>query len=134
MWKMDFNSFSLILFSYCKEVYLGYYCVIRLPYRGALASLRDGSVPASWSPAPGLGQLQVQIQAGQRIDIKNLEKTWEWWLVRSSTWVGNVHLHDRNPTESWVASKEVWKTGQGRWFSPFTPCYSVWSNYTPEIW
>ena len=46
--------------------------------------------------------------------------TWECWLMKGSTWAGSVCLQTRKPAVPWIALREVWPAGQGRWFCPST--------------
>ena len=74
-------------------------------------------------PTPGSGQSKAQVQVGWRMAWEQSwgRRIWEYRLRKDSTWAGNVLLQLTRPTVSWVASREVWLAGQGKWLCPSTP-------------
>jgi len=61
-------------------------------------------------------------------------RIWGCWLMKDSTWVGDVHLQLRRPTISWVASRETWPAGWGRWFCPSTLLLRAHLEYCILFW
>lgn len=48
-------------------------------------------------------------------------RTWGNWLIKNSTWDGNVHLQPKKSILVQATSKEVWPEGWGRRFFPSAP-------------
>ena len=96
-----------------------------MPSRGTWTSLKSmptwterGSTRPSISCCSLVRQSQMCVQTGRRTD-------WEQFCSVLGVLVyEKLYLQPTRPTVSWIASKERWPVGQGRWLSPST--LSLW--------
>ena len=95
-----------------------------------LALGRCGSLLVSW-----VHQFLWIQQDHQSLELQVLGDFHIWPLSTCSTssaWPGSVHSQPRKPTISWVASREAWPAGWGRWF-----CHSAllwWDPTCIQLW
>ena len=86
--------------------------------------LRGGPMQTSWSSVRPSARSCTRVGAtlstdtgwaenGLRAALRRM--IWECQLMKDWRWASNVCLQPRRSTVSWVASREVWPAGRGRW-------------------
>ena len=112
--------------------------------RGTWKGLIGWPMPASWSATRPSGRSYIwagAISSTDRVWVENglraalRRRIWEFWLMKDSTRAGDVHLQTRRPTISWVASRDVWPAGWGRWFCSSTLLSSdpTWTTLSSSV-
>lgn len=75
--------------------------------RGEPWKVQKGQVQG---PAQRFAQSKHKYRLGRKwLESSSEEKNWGWWLIKRSTWTGNVRLQSRMPAVFRAASKAVCK-------------------------